>query len=618
MIGTILGERYRIDSLIGSGGMANVYKAYDLIQNRTVAIKMLKKEHQDDAEFVRRFANEAQAVLTLSHPNIVASYDVGEDADAGAYIVLEYVEGGTLKDLIKQKGTLSPKAAVGIVCQVLDALEHAHECGIIHRDVKPQNVMITPKGKAKLADFGIARDAAATTRTFAGTNVIGSVHYISPEQAKGDIVTAESDLYSCAIMLYEMLTGQVPFAGDNSVAIALKHLQEDIIPPAQVNPRIPRALSDVVVKGASKDPARRYTNAQEMRADLLRALREPHGKFARAGRGIGTHKGNLRGLSVGTIALAVIVMLGLFSSAFLIVQSFREQDGRGKSEFIVPTLTGKALEEARNLAKLRGFEVAVGDYVFSEEYPEGQIVSQNPVKGAGGKEGDVITVVVSSGSGVAIVPDLKGKTKEEALLILAEEDLQIGQVQYSVSDQPAGQIIRQEPEPNARIEENAAVNLWISGTEPLGMAVPNLIGLRPELAVEAAQSSGFQRIWLRYCTPDPGTEEEKVQKQNPPAEADLHGDKASLVELWVSRTFLGEYAADIAINLDIEESGQQVVVTALQESGAEDVLFEQQVSQGKQQPVSFTGYQKAQGEKVCIVYVDGVEVRRITATFNAR
>lgn len=619
MIGETLGGRYRIDSLIGSGGMANVYKAYDEQEARVVAVKMLKEENRDDAEFVRRFAREAQAVLALSHPNIVESYDVGNDEETGApYIVLEYVEGGTLKDLIHAKGSLSPKVAVGITCQVLDALQHAHECGIIHRDVKPQNVMITPQGKAKLADFGIARDTAATTRTFAGTNVIGSVHYISPEQARGDAVSAGSDIYSCAIMLYEMLTGQVPFAGDNSVAIALKHLQEEIVPPIEVNPRLPRALSDVVIKGAAKESALRYAKAEDMRADLLRALREPHGTFARINRALGGKKRKRRGLSVGNISLVVVVLLGLFGSAFLIIQSLREREGSGSTDFIVPTLTEKTLEEARELAALRGFEVAVGDYVISEEYPEGQVISQMPAKGANGKQGDVITVVVSSGSGVAVVPKLVGHTMQDALLILAEEDLQLGQTNYAVSDQPEGQIIRQEPEEGTRIDESEAVNIWVSGTETLGVEMPGLTGLSPALAIKAAKESGFTRIWLRYITPEAGMEEDVVQRQTPPAE--VNANKTTLVELWVSRTYLGDYAADIAINLDIAETEQPVVVTAVLEgeSGAEAVLFEQTLGVGKQQPISFTGYLRSQGERTCVVYVGGVEVKRITATFTAR
>ena len=617
MIGITLDGRYRLEELIGTGGMANVYKAYDSATGQTVAVKVLKEEHRNDAEFVRRFAREAQAVLTLSHPNIVESYDVGNDADTGApYIVLEYVEGGTLKDLIKEKGALSPKMAVNIACQVLDALQYAHGCGIIHRDVKPQNVMITLKGKAKLADFGIARDAEATTRTFAGTNVIGSVHYISPEQARGDAVSARSDIYSCSIMLYEMLTGQVPFAGDNSVAIALKHLQEEIVPPIEVNPRIPRALSDVVLKGAAKDASLRYAQAEDMRRDLLRALREPHGKFARLDKPEKEQQKRPNSLGIGTIALAVVVLLGLFGAVFLITQTMRGQNRDTASEFIVPTLTGKTLEDARELADLRGFQVSVDNYVLSTEYPAGQIVSQTPDRGAVGKEGDTIRVVVSSGSGVAVMPNLVGKTLQEAMLLLAEYDLQLGETQYAVSDFPEGQIIRQEPEPGTAIEEDDRVNIWVSGTANSNIAVPTFVDLTTEQAILTARESGFERVWVRFITPEEGAHEEIVQRQAPPAS--FSASKTTLVELWINRTYLGDYSADIAINLDIAQADQPVVVTALLDSGVEVVLYENTLGVGNQQPVSFTGYLREAGERTCIVYVGGQEVRRITAAFTVR
>lgn len=616
MIGTIIKGRYRIDSQIGTGGMANVYKAQDTLENRTVAIKMLKEEHRDDAEFARRFATEAQAVLTLSHPNIVGSYDVGTDENTGcAYIVLEYVQGGTLKELIKEKGPLPPKQAVGIACQILDALDHAHACGFIHRDVKPQNVMLTTGGQAKLADFGIARDAAATTRTFAGTNMIGSVHYISPEQARGELATAESDLYSCAIMLYEMLTGQVPFAGDNSVAIALKHLQEDIQPPNRINPKVSRSLSDVVVKGAVKDPARRYATARDMRADLQRALREPYGKFARLTAVVEEKKPKHMGFSLGGIALAVILLLSGFLCTFLLIQSMQDTDAASMG-FMVPTLEGKTLEEARELAALRGFNVAVGDYNISEQYPAGQVISQNPVKGMAGKEGDTITVVVSSGNSVAVAPDLLGKTLEEALLMLAEADLKPGQIQYAQSDVPEGQIICQEPEATTLLEENAEVDIWISGTEALGVKMPDLTGADPDSAVESLKTSGFQRIWLHYFPAEEGMQENRVQRQSP--EKDINANKAALIELWISRTNLGTCATDIAINLDIEGAEQKVVVTAVLDNGAEAVLFEEMVGAGKQKPISFTAYLRAEGSRNCIVYVGGTEVKRITATFKAK
>lgn len=280
MNGTIIDRKYQIIEEIGSGGMARVYKAVNMTNRRIVAIKMLKAEYKDDAEFLRRFSREAGTVLKLSHENIVRAYDVGKFEDM-PYIVMEYVEGHTLKELIDQNGPLPIRTAIGITCQILDALSVAHEYGIIHRDVKPQNVIVTDRGKAKLTDFGIAREANATTSTFSGKKVLGSVHYISPEQAKNALATEESDLYSVGITLYEMLTGTVPFTSDSTVAIALMHIQDKPTPPIERNPDIPPALNDIVMRALEKDASMRYESARAMRADLVRSIANPNGTFAR-------------------------------------------------------------------------------------------------------------------------------------------------------------------------------------------------------------------------------------------------------------------------------------------------------------------------------------------------
>ena len=280
MIGTILDRKYRILEEVGSGGMAHVYKAVNMTNRKTVAIKMLKDEYKDDTEFLRRFSREAGTVMRLNHENIVRAFDVGE-YEGVPYIVMEYVEGRTLKDLIDQNGPLPVRTAIGITCQILDALSQAHEFGVIHRDVKPQNVIVTDRGKAKLTDFGIAREANATTSTFSGKKVLGSVHYISPEQAKNAIATEESDLYSVGVTLYEMLTGTVPFTSDSAVTIALMHIQDKPIPPKDLNPSIGTALNDIVMRALEKDPSNRYESAHAMRMDLVRSIGNPNGTFAR-------------------------------------------------------------------------------------------------------------------------------------------------------------------------------------------------------------------------------------------------------------------------------------------------------------------------------------------------
>lgn len=606
--------RYRLDRLIGTGGMANVYKAYDEKADMAVAIKMLKEEHKDDMEFLRRFEREANAVISLSHPNIVQSYDAGTDENGVSYIALEYVEGMTLKEYIKIRGSLSPKEAVSIAEQVLDALNHAHENGLIHRDVKPQNVMISGN-RAKLTDFGIARDASSTTRTFAGTNVIGSVHYISPEQARGEDVTAESDIYSCAVMVYEMLTGTVPFGGENTVAVALKHLQEEMIPPIEINPQIPQSMSDVVMKGAAKDPNDRYHSANDMKNDLARALKEPRGRFARISskRRQQDKKANSR-----SVILASVIIIGaalIITGAALISNIF---SGRGRGdEFLVPALEGKPLEEARSLAELRGFTLAVSDYVISTEYPAGQVTKQSPLNGARGKEGDTITVEVSSGSGYAIVPDLVGSTITEASLMLSEENLNIGSVGYDpTSTLLDGQIVRHVPEADSRVSEFESVDIWISGSEAPQIEMPSVVGKDTSTALQMLQESKVSRVWMHLTEVSEGMASETVQQQSPAANMSVN--EGTVAEIWVSRSNLGSSYAEIAVNLDIEAEESMVVVTTVLEGGVELVLYEGKVKNGTQQPVAFTANIRSTGPRECIVYVDGAETKRMEINFTLR
>lgn len=609
----VVSGRYRIDSLVGSGGMANVYKAFDLEENRAVALKMLKEEHLEDADFLRRFEREAQAVLSLSHENIVRSYDVGED-DGVPYIVLEYVEGSTVKEIILREGALSPRVAVSIASQVLSALTHAHDCGIIHRDVKPQNVIITPSGRAKLADFGIARDVASTTRTFAGTNVIGSVHYLSPEQARGDEVTAESDIYSCGIMLYEMLLGEVPFAGENSVAIALKHLHEEITPPMEADPKISRALSDTVVKATSKKPSMRYHTAAQMRADLQRALREPHGKFARV-RQRDKDKQRSRRYGILNIALLIVVTIGLFAALFFIIRAWGDS-GLPGGEDLIPTLVEKDVGEATELAQRRGFTLEVREYQASAQYAEGVIISQEPLSGVRGKPGDIVYVVVSSGSDRAVVPGVVGKLLADAAIEIEDEALRVGAVEYIESDLPDGQVVSQDPPEGTELLKNDVVDLWVSGVPGQNLEMPNVTGRTLSEALSALREDGAGRIWLRFTLPATGEKEETIAKQNPAAA--MNASASGLVELWVYRSMLGEYSADIAENVDVAGDKQNVAVTVTLEEGLEAVLYEGVLSAGEKQPVSFTGYLQAEGEYTYTVYLNGAPVHQGIAVFKKR
>ena len=268
MIGKVLGNRYEIIAMLGAGGMANVYRARCTVLNRIVTVKVLRKELAEDKDFVRRFQMEAQAVALLSHPNIVSIYDVGEE-DGVPYLVMEYVEGFNLKEIIRERGPLSATEAVNIGIQVCAALEHAHSKGIIHRDIKSHNILVTPGGRVKVTDFGLARvlSIPSVTMTQSGS-VMGSVHYFSPEQARGEEVTPQSDIYSLGVVLYEVLSGHVPFQGDNPISIALKHLQEEPKSLRLENPTIPNVLEKIIFKAMAKDPKNRFSSAEQMQQAL--------------------------------------------------------------------------------------------------------------------------------------------------------------------------------------------------------------------------------------------------------------------------------------------------------------------------------------------------------------
>ena len=272
----IVGNRYEIISEAGTGGMATVYKAKDRVLNRNVAVKVLKDEYTTDQDFIKIFNSEAQSAAALSHPNIVSIYDVGHEEENNLYyIVMELIKGKTLKEIINKDGSISWKWAVNIAIQIASALEEAHKHGIIHRDIKPHNIIITEDGTAKVTDFGIAKAVSNSTITAFGTT-IGSVHYFSPEQAKGGITDARSDLYSLGVVMYEMLTGKVPFDADTPVSVALMHMQEKPKEPIELNSDIPMAVNKIVVKAMRKEPVERYQTSSEMLADLSEALKDPN------------------------------------------------------------------------------------------------------------------------------------------------------------------------------------------------------------------------------------------------------------------------------------------------------------------------------------------------------
>src|SRR5574344_500738 len=368
VIGKIIGNRYEILQEAGNGGMANVYKAKDHILNRMVAVKVLKDEYTTDADFIKRFNTEAQSAASLSHPNIVSIYDVGHEEENNLYyIVMELIKGKTLKEIINKDGAISWKWAVNIAMQIASALELAHKSGIVHRDIKPHNIIITEDGVAKVTDFGIAKAVSNSTMTAFGTT-IGSVHYFSPEQARGSVTDAKSDLYSLGVVMYEMLTGKVPFDADTPVSVALKHMQEDPVPPIEVNDEIPQAVNDIVLKAMQKEPINRYQSATEMLADLGKALKDPDGDFVIIENKDGGYtrvmqavtddqlnnnkkptakgiKGYLQKHPKAKVPLFILALIILFILVFAITKVVL--DGGFKAKIDVPNVVGKTQTEAQ-------------------------------------------------------------------------------------------------------------------------------------------------------------------------------------------------------------------------------------------------------------------------------
>ena len=500
MIGSLLGNRYEIMEQLGGGGMAIVYKGRDVILNRLVTIKVLREEYTSDEDFVKRFRSEAQAVASLSHPNIVSIYDVGRAADVD-YLVMEYIEGDDLKTVIKRHAPLTPVKAAQIAMQIAQALEHAHENNIVHRDVKPQNVLITRGGLAKLTDFGIAMGATAGT-IVKTDEVMGSVHYVSPEQAKGEKTGPRSDIYSLGVVLYEMTTGALPFDGDNPVGVALKHVREDALLPSQVNPAIPLRLENIITAAMAKNPSRRFENARQMVVELAGVAgisAEPVDSDAQdefKTRKIPRVNPNAdydyenddpeppqppRKRSYGWLWALIIVLIisgagGAFFQYFLNVK-----------EVTMVDLVTMTREQAENKLDELGLTSVEWKEEYDNDTPKGQVTQQTPAGGLRIKVTRPVEVVVSLGQKTVTVPGVIGLEQYEAVNRLANVGLPSGQgVISEYSEQyEAGTVMDQNPKENDIVNEGTAVVLTVSkGKQQIISQMPPLVGITLEKARE--------------------------------------------------------------------------------------------------------------------------------------
>ncbi|MCC3379785.1 Stk1 family PASTA domain-containing Ser/Thr kinase [Paenibacillus farraposensis] len=526
MIGHLLGGRYEIIERIGGGGMALVYKAQDILLNRNVAVKVLRQQFVHDEEFIRRFRREAQSAASLSHSNVVSIYDVGQE-DEIHYIVMEYVEGKNLNEIIKERAPLQVDEAVRIASQICDALEHAHQNQIIHRDIKPHNILIGRNGRVKVTDFGIARAVTSTTITQTGS-VVGSVHYFSPEHAKGVVTGEKSDLYSLGIVLYQMLTAQLPFLGESPISVALKHLQEEFEEPRKINPLIPQSVENVILKSMRKNPEERYQSADEMLQDLETCLlptrrNESKLEFAHlddedqtriipaikpqqmgvsssgSDAPVQPHKSEQlpskqssrknRKKAIFWVTLVLVLLLSMGGLVYYVQSVLVVPDVK------VPNVLTQTEDQAKvNLSKAGLLIEEPVQHVYKEGIAPGVVFYQSYPGDSLVKQGTKISLKVGIAKPLTPMPDVKGQTYENAVKLLTAQQIKETQIQQNeqFSDQPAGTVLSQTPAANEPFDKDSVQIVLTVSKGANTVKMPNLVGMTQNQAEDEVKKAGLK------------------------------------------------------------------------------------------------------------------------------
>lgn len=525
-IGKRLDGRYEIHELLGVGGMAYVYKAYDNIEKRWVAIKILKEELAGNSDFLRRFRNESKAIAVLSHPNIVKVYDVSF-GDRIQYIVMEYIDGITLKQYIEQQGEIKWREALYFTVQILRALQHAHEKGIIHRDIKPQNIMLLEDGTIKVTDFGIARFSQAETQTMTD-KAIGSVHYIAPEQARGGYINDKADIYSVGVMLYEMLTGQLPFVADNAVSVAIMQMQAEPTPPSRINPSIPKGLEEITMHAMEKNPAQRFPSAADMLEDVERFRRNPEIVFhygeqvdrAYAGTSADIYgnvqqnaapqkyndnyeyeeeyvrsKNGARASNIikGIVAAVIVVALvvgGIFGWRYF--QNLMASTNTTSDEIVLPKFVGMIyasdIEGNSEYANLT-FEITYGNVPSKQP---GEVLRQTPAAGMTVKKGKTVSLTVNGEAEQVVVEDVKGYKQQDAYDALKALNLSPKIQAVADDDTAVGYVVKTDPAAGSTVSTGTTVTIYVSsGPSTESAVIPNIVGYQYSAAKEELEAAGF-------------------------------------------------------------------------------------------------------------------------------
>ncbi|MFO7818708.1 MAG: Stk1 family PASTA domain-containing Ser/Thr kinase [Halanaerobacter sp.] len=610
MIGKLLNARYKLVEKIGTGGMAIVYRAKDQHLSREVAVKILQPQFADNHKAVKRFRHEAKSVASLNHPNIINIFDIGQD-DETEYIIMEYITGQDLKEKIKKEGELPTAQAVRIIEEVCQALIKAHRNNIIHCDIKPHNILLTSDERVKVTDFGIAQ--AVTDATMQQTDsIMGSAHYLSPEQARGSKVTTRSDLYSLGVVLYELVTGELPFAGDNSVSVALKHVKEAPPSPLEYNEDLSPQLVDVIMKALSKDAQQRYNSANEFLRDL-RDLDEsleqtevsnqetmiisPEELQARENnknedvekkttskeetdnqqmsfkKKLSTKLKEKIGFNFWTITLTLILLsLLLLGAAY-----YFYLDYVNVPKVKVPNIVEQNLEEAKDTLGEKGLQLDIYYKTYSSQIPKDHIVSQSPKPDDTVRKKRVISVVVSKGSEVSVVPDFKGVSLRKVKVELDKRDLVLGEVEREYSTEfSEDKVISQTPPADKKVEAKTKINLVVSkGSEPQKIEVPNLVGLKEEEAVEKLRAEKLivgrvsERKSLNYY-------EGRVIAQQPTSGAEVA--EGSTLKLIVSSGIRNPYDSEVResnVNLEVTSGQKKEVKIVVEDDNGQRTVYQE-------------------------------------------
>lgn len=662
--GKRLDGRYEMQDVIGVGGMAVVYRAYDSLDGRTVAIKILKDEFSDNAEFLRRFKNESKAIAMLDHPNIVKVYDVSF-GDRLQYIVMEYIDGISLKEYLIQQKVVKWKEALHFNVQILHALQHAHEKGIIHRDIKPQNIMLLQDGTIKMTDFGIARFSRSETRTMTD-KAIGSVHYIAPEQARGDLTDQKTDLYSVGVMLYEMTTGKLPFEADNAVSVAIMQLQADPRPPREINPAIPQGLEEITLKAMQKNPMQRYQSAADMLRDIEQFRRNPAMTFQYRffpedkpakypdsltavspddfdpialvnSRKIpppaayeNRYEDNYQydpepspshnqppkrpsrrmpaGVLVGIIAAAVVAAAGLGVGIFALAGGFGS--GQVQEEIDLPNFVGMTREEIeakRNEYPHLQFKY---DTEVDPSQPIGVVLRQNPSGIIKVKSNAEILLVINTGEGKKKVPEVKGLKSDVASQRVTAEGLQVEIVEVADNDTAKDYVIKAEPSEGTEVAEGSIVKLLVSkGPDEEEVSVPAVIGKDIEAARSEIIAAG---LTVGKTTPqdDSSLAQNKVVECNPlPGVKVARGTVVDLVYSSGKRT-------ERTIHVDIQlPSGVQHDITL--KAYLDGALYNSSVTVNPSYNSSYSlAIQGTSGNKKLLITLDDQRYQEFTLDFD--